>query len=369
MTSPLHARSSRRSVLAAGGAALIGAATAGLSMPAFAQRRTVKFTLSWLAEGASAYIYVAKELGYFAKRGIDLQISRGFGSVTAAQTIAAGKFDIGSVGSPTQVMSVAQGLPLMGLGLCEYDAAMGLGLPVDSPIKKPTDLMGKRIGGVPTSAEAPFFPAFCKLAGIDMSKLTMVQLDSKVRERALIDKQVDAVLGMAGSILPVILAQGAKARFMMFKSAGIKTYGNTITVHRKFFESDPALCEALMEGLMEGLRYTLLNPEEANQILHKAVPELSLTPGGKQLTSLGMGIQKLSITGSDEPKKNGLAWGDAKTFDAMADMVMEYVDKPGMVKPAFDQLFTNRFTGRIKLTAAEWAKVEEDAKPFRPLLG
>ncbi|MBP7564425.1 MAG: ABC transporter substrate-binding protein [Burkholderiaceae bacterium] len=367
MTLPLHVRSSRRSVLAAGGAALLGATAAGLSMPAFAQRRTVKLTLPWLAEGASAYIYVAKELGYFSKRGIDLQISRGFGSVTAAQTIAAGKFDIGTVGSPTQVMSVAQGLPLMGLGVIEYDASMGLGLPVDSPIKKPTDLMGKRIGGVPTSAEAPFFPAFCKLAGIDMSKLSMVQLDPKVRERALIDKQVDAVLGMAGSILPVILAQGAKAKFMLFKTAGIQTYGNTITVQKKFYESDPALCEVLVDAMMEGLRYTLLNPEEANQILHKAVPELSLTPGGKMLTAMGMGIQKLGFN-QDEPKRNGLGWGDPKIFDSMASLVMEYVDKPGMVKPTADQLFTNRFTGRVKLTAAEWATVEEGTKAYRPLL-
>lgn len=367
MTTSSALPSTRRKLLAAGGAGLLATALGGIAMPAFAQKRTMKFTLPWLAEGASIYVFVAKEMGFLARRGFDIEISRGFGSVTAAQTIAAGKFDIGTVGAPAQVMSVAQGLPLYALGVVEYDAAMGIGLPVDSPIRKPGDLVGKRIGGVPTSAEYPFFPAFCKRAGVDISKIDLIQLDSKVRERALIDRQVDGVLGIAGSILPVVMAQGAKARFMLYRSVDIQTYGSCITVAKKTFDTDPAMCEALVDGLMEGMKYTLLNPQEAKEIFYKAVPEITLSPNGKTLTDLGLGIHQLALL-QDEPRQNGLGWGEAKTFDAMAQMVMDYVAKPGMTKPKAEQLFTNRFAGRVKLSAAEWAKVEESVKSYRALL-
>ena len=45
--------------------------------PAIAQMANVRYTLSWLPTGQYAFIYAARQLGYFKQRGIDLDISRG----------------------------------------------------------------------------------------------------------------------------------------------------------------------------------------------------------------------------------------------------------------------------------------------------
>src|SRR4051794_37703402 len=59
--------------------AAVGAAAsiAGFSFPrpAIAQIAKVRYTLSWLPTGQYAFIYSARQLGYFKKRGIDLDIS------------------------------------------------------------------------------------------------------------------------------------------------------------------------------------------------------------------------------------------------------------------------------------------------------
>lgn len=86
--------------------------------------RTVKFTLAWLAQGSSVFVYMARAKGMMKTRGIDLDISRGFGSVASAQAIASGQFDLGMVAAPSLTLAVAKGLPLISLGVCDYDSTV-----------------------------------------------------------------------------------------------------------------------------------------------------------------------------------------------------------------------------------------------------
>jgi ABC-type nitrate/sulfonate/bicarbonate transport system substrate-binding protein len=167
----------RRAALHTGLGALLVASGATMSRSVQAQAaRPVKLTLPWLANGSTLFTYVAKNQGFFKKRGLDVTISRGFGSVAAAQAVGAGEFDFGFVFAGGVILGAARGLPLAGLSTLGYDATMGIAVRADSPIKTPKDLEGKKIGTVPTSAESPYWPAYAKKAGIDTSKITMVQM-------------------------------------------------------------------------------------------------------------------------------------------------------------------------------------------------
>src|SRR5690606_34934674 len=113
-----------------------------------------------------------------------------------------GQFDLGVVFFGGVLVNIARGLPLQILSTVAYDSTMGNIVLADSPIQDPKDLTGKRIGIVATSAEAPYWPAFAEKTGIDLSKTTRQQLDARMVERALIEKQVDATTGIATSSLP-----------------------------------------------------------------------------------------------------------------------------------------------------------------------
>ncbi len=143
---------SRRNLLKAAG--VVGVAS--MAPAVFAQgSRTVKFTLPWLAQGATAYMYVAQDQGMFKKRGIDIEISRGYGSLAAGQAIANKQFDFGLVSASSTILCAANGLPLVALGTTNYEAYLGLLVRTDSPIKAPADVAGKKMGGVPASVEFP----------------------------------------------------------------------------------------------------------------------------------------------------------------------------------------------------------------------
>ena len=73
----------------------------------------VKFTLPWVPEGSNCYAWVAKNKGFWKKRGLDVDVARGFGSVAATQTLGGGQLDVGHAVTPVIIMQIAKSLPLL----------------------------------------------------------------------------------------------------------------------------------------------------------------------------------------------------------------------------------------------------------------
>jgi NitT/TauT family transport system substrate-binding protein len=354
---------SRRGVLA-------GAAAGALLLPrpGIAQPRTVKFTLAWLAQGSFAYVYVARGKGIMKARGIDFDIARGFGSMASAQAVAGGQFDFGIVAAPPLILSVAKGLPLIAGATCDYDATMGVGVLDSSPIAKPQDLAGKKIASVPTSGEFPFFPAYAAKVGLAPNSIEFVHVDNKVLEQVLMEKEVDAITSFALGSGSAMLSKGVQSRWMLYSAAGIRNDGQTITTQKKTLESDPALCEAVTGGLLEALAFSLTDPEESLGLFRKEVPEMALNPSAKEFARIGLSMWQHGVD-RPEAREHGLGWSNAASYAETTDLVMQYLNSPGMQRPQPDALFTNRFAGNIKLTEADWAGVRQRVAEFDKYLG
>ena len=340
-----------------------GAAVAALARPAIAQARAVKFTLPWLAEGSSIFLYAGKAKGIFAKHGIDIDISRGFGSLAAGQAVASGQFEFATMISTPMILLVAKGLPLVSLGILSYDAGMGVGVLADSPITSPAMLAGKKIGDVPTSAEFPFFPAFAKKAGFSTDGIQFVNTDAKVLERVLSEKQIDAMTGIASSSLPIFMSKNIPVRWMLYSSVGVPSYGTSVTATQATLVKEPALCAAMVDAVCESLAYALVNPDEATALFLKALPEMALNPGAKEFLRIGMGLNDYSIAKPDA-KQHGLGYGNPATLSAMADLVMQYVATPDMKRPEVSEFYKPGLGGKVKLTQAEWAAVDARVAEF-----
>jgi NitT/TauT family transport system substrate-binding protein len=342
---------------------LSGAGAAGLARPAIAQTRPVKFTLPWLAEGSSIFLYAGKAKGIFARHGIDIDISRGFGSLAAGQAVAGGQFEFTTMISTPMILLVAKGLPLVSLGILSYDAGMGVGVLADSPITTPVMLAGKKIGDVPTSAEFPFFPAFAKKAGFSTEGIQFVNTDAKVLERVLSEKQIDAMTGIASSSLPIFMSKNIPVRWMLYSSVGVPSYGTSVTATQATLAKEPALCAGMMDAVCESLAFTLVNPDEATVLFLKALPEMALNPGVKEFLRIGMGLNDYAIAKPDA-KQHGLGYGNPETLGAMVDLVMQYVATPEMKRPEVASFYRPGLGGKIKLTPAEWNAVDVRVAEF-----
>ena len=349
----------------AGAAAL----ASGLATPFVAKAATdLTFTLPWLAEGSNLIAYVAKSQGFWAKHGLNVTVSRGFGSTPAAEAIGAGKFDFGMSVATSGIEITAKGLPLVQLATTGYDATMCIAVLEDSPIRTPKDLEGKTIASVVTSGDYPFRPIFLKRAGVDESKIKPVLVDPKVRERLLLDKKVDALSGFAISMAPILYAAGQKPRFMLYSKYDLPLYHNVLMTQPARLAKDPGQCEAMVNGLVEAMKFTLLDPQAAQDIFLKAVPEMAMVAQAKERLWVGLGIWMYQAMYAPA-RTHGLGYGDPKDYATMVDLVMQNIaTDPKDKKPELDAILTNRFTGKLKLSDAEWAKAESAVTEFKAVL-
>jgi NitT/TauT family transport system substrate-binding protein len=356
----------RRAILTAAGAAAVVTA-----MPARTRAQTLRkvtFTQAWLPDGSNMFIYAAKSKGFFRKRGIDLEISRGFGSVAAAQAVGSGKFDFGLAAAVAGIQQTAKGLEVVQLGTAHYDSTMGIAVLADSPIRTPKDLEGRKLGSTVNSGEYPLLPLFFKNAGVDAGKVQRVQLDAQVRNRALITKEVDAISAFAGSSIPSIAAQGIETRFIPYSSFGIPAYGLSLMTQPKTLAQDPALCQAVVEASLEGMLLALRNPDEAIDAAVQELKEVAMTATGREQIKIGFGMYALTML-SATAKRSGFAWQDPAAMKAQADLVAEYLLEKTDKRPEVDKLYTNRFVGGAKLSDTEWAEAEKRFATYRKLIG
>src|SRR5258708_12312600 len=119
-------------------------------------------------------------MGFWDKHGLDVDIARGSGSVSAAQAIGEGRFDFGMTTPSIAILQSIKGLPTVALACCAYDATMGVCVMNDGPIKTPKDLEGRTMASVETSGDYPFLPLFAENTRSHLSNPSPPQHDTQI---------------------------------------------------------------------------------------------------------------------------------------------------------------------------------------------
>jgi NitT/TauT family transport system substrate-binding protein len=362
-------RLTRRNFVASSLAGAASAASFCFPRPAIAALTKVRYTLSWLPTGQYAFIYAARQLGYFTQRGIDLDISRGYGSMAATQAVSTGKFEMGGAQTGANILSIMRGLNLHILGTQGYDATLGVLALEKGPVKSPKDLEGRKIGVSAAGGDTPFLPAYCKLAGVDFSKLTVVQLDSKILEQAAMSGQVDAIVVTGLSSIPNFVAESIPIKMFPFSKVGLQFYWVNTIVGAGYYAKNKEIADNVQSGIAEGMKFMLLNPTEAMERHMKEHEELALGKSGKLYVELGMGMTR-AIMMARESIEHGLGYTDLGKINEQAKVVEEYTMKPGEhAPPPADKFASNVDPGKFMLTRSQWDEVKSSTQQYAKLLG
>lgn len=359
----------RRKVLKAAAAAATLGAVAPLSFPAIGQQTKVRYTLSWLPTGQYAFVYMARQLGFWKKRGIDVDISRGFGSMGAINGVAGDKFEMGGAATGAIILSVMRGIDLQIVGTQGYESYMGILVPANGPIKTPKDLAGKSIGVTAGGGDTPFLPAYLKAAGVDPKTVKVTSLDSQIIEQSVINGQVDSMIAFAMSSIPNFITQNFPVRLMKFSDYGLQFYWVNTMVRSEFVKKNEQLVANVQEGLEEGMKWSMLNPEEAVERHLKEFPELETGKNGKLFTELGVGMIAVANT-VPETERFGVGYTDMRKLDEQAKLVRQYTGKPEDPQPPAAERYAINFkNGAVQLSAAEWQTVKAKTGKYAQMLG
>jgi len=362
-------RPGRRRMLKAAAAGAAVGTLAPLAFPAIAQPAKIRYTLSWLPTGQYAFVYMARQLGFWKKRGIEVEISRGYGSMGAVNGVVGDKFEMGGAATGAVVLSVMRGLDLHIVGTQGYESFMGILVPANGPIKTPKDLAGRSIGVTAAGGDTPFLPAYCKEAGVDYNSVKVVSLDSQIIEQSVMNGRVDCMIAFGMSSIPNFVTQNFPVRLLRFSDYGLQFYWVNTMVRNDFMRKNEQLVMNFQAGLEEGMKWTMMNVEEAVERHLKEHEELTLDKNGKLFTELGIGMVAVCNT-VPETEQHGLGYTDLGKLDAQAKLVKQYTGKPTDPDPPPADRYTVNFKGAaVPLTPAEWQTVKSKTGKYAQMLG
>jgi NitT/TauT family transport system substrate-binding protein len=318
-------------------------AAGALAMPALASSaraagpiKQVNMTLDWVFQGPNAGFMVAQEKGFYRDAGLDVSIAAGKGSGSTAQLVASKATQIGFADGYVVGNAISKGLGIKTIASIYRRNPCAVVVLADSDIRSPKDLEGKSIAITAGSGQFQQWPAFVKGAGLDGSKIKVVNLDPAGVGPALINKQVPAIAGYAQGYVPNIEIRGKKeVRIFWYADFGVTAVSNGIVVHPDLIKSDPELLRAYVPPTIKGFLYARQNPEEAVKIVQKYSETVN-----PEIAKLEMTYSwKTWVTPNTKGKP--LGWGSEEDWAQTVKVLHEYggVANP----PKTDQLYTNEF--------------------------
>jgi NitT/TauT family transport system substrate-binding protein len=310
---------------------------AAISVPASAQAKLELATLrlDWLASGYHVPFFLALERGYYREQGIDLQIFDGKGSTTTIQVVASGADTFGAANLTTMTLGISRGMPLVAVaGLIQKSPDSVISL-AGAGISTPKDLEGKRGGFVPTSASDRIFPAFAKSAGVDIQKITKLQIDSSSRYSVLLQGNADFVIGWSFTDAYKISKQKPIAPPLLFSDYGVNVLSIGVVVSKDTLANRSSLVKRFLVATVKGIDQAVRSPEAAVDATVKARPSAdrdALLEAAKKLSGY---LQ----TKSSESHPYG--WMAKQDWEASKHILVEYLGVNDSVST--DSLYTNAF--------------------------
>lgn len=297
-----------------------------------AKKQKVTVILDWVPNTNHTGLYVARDKGYYAEEGLDVEIIQPADGGTA-QLISAGQGDFGISYQEELTIARSQNLPVVALAAVIQHNTSGFASPADKNIKTPKDFEGKTYGGWGSPAETAMLKSIMDKYHADFSKVKVVNIGAADFFTS-VEKDIDfswIFYGWTG-----IEAEQRKMNLNFIKlreeDPALDFYTPLIITNESKISKDPELVKKFMKATSRGYEDCITHPNEAAEILVKAVPELDQTMVKASQAYLSNEYQ------SDAPR-----WGEMKA-SVWTDYA-EFMHQNGLIKKQIDtsKAFTNDF--------------------------
>ena len=258
----------------------IAGALLGLATPALAQAAPVKLKmiLNWKYEGPQGWFFLADDRGYFRDEGIEISFDQGNGSAAGVPLVANGSFDLafGDINALTELAAKRTDNMPVAVAVLYNRPPFVIATKADNPISKPAALVGKTLGGAANDGARRLFPAFCKMAGVDVAKVNITTIQPNLGLQMLMRGQVDGVFGYYTTLWFAAKLSGTdpatQLRFLRYGEYGMDLLSNSIIVSHALAAEKPAIVQGFLRALFRGIRDTIADPDAAIAALSKREP-------------------------------------------------------------------------------------------------
>ena len=334
-----HAVTRRTALLAplATGAALLAAPPT-----ARAQTRPVRFSFDWIYNGPYAFGAAGVQQGFFREAGLDVTITRGFGSARVPLDMAAGNFDV-AMCDPTPLLRFMSQQPnndLLAVGLLWDQAPTAVTVRADGPITQISQLAGKTLAAPEFDGGRQVFPVFAAVNNIPFSSINWLSVAPELREPMLVQRRADGITGFVTSTALSLRALGMDLpaqRIFRYREHGLDFfYGSVILTTRTYAQRNPDALRALVGGLYRSMKWSFNNRDGAIAALRAREP---LTDVAIEAVRQQMAMDEL--VDSPNVRRLGLGVIEAPRMQRQIEAVKLAYNLGDM--PSVDRFHTDRF--------------------------
>jgi NitT/TauT family transport system substrate-binding protein len=238
----------------------------------------VHFLMDWIPTGEHAAYYGGWQHGIFAKHGIDVSITRGYGSGDTISKVAAGSAEFG-VADIAAVLTARMRAhtPVKSIMSIYTYSPHSLFVLQSSGITSFKGLEGKKIAITPGNSHKFYFPEVARRAGTNPDEITWVNTDASAMAAMLISKRVDAAPFYAIHEYYINKAAehaGEHIVALPFVKTGFTIYAATIVTTDDILAKNPDLVTRMSAAIEESFAWARDNPQGACKLHIQRNPEV-----------------------------------------------------------------------------------------------
>jgi len=240
------------------------------------------------AVGRDAFVWVAKEKGFFDEVGIEVEIKEGSGNVPNLTALKAGQVQFGALDFTGAVIQAGKGefTDWRAIAAVHQQTLVAVMTTKDTGITAPRDLAGKTMATGAGSVTELLFPAYAKLAGLDPATVKIQGAQTTALNGLMATRKVDALGTFLLSRGALATASKKEVVVLPYSDFLRDLFGNAIITTPALIKQDPDLVRRFTSALLKGLDYTIKNPEEAATILNKVKPTYTVAAGVGEIKAM-----------------------------------------------------------------------------------
>ncbi len=238
----------------------------------FSAEKKLTLMLDWFPNVDHLPIYVARDMGYFAAKGVKIKIISPSETSDGLKLAASGNVDMSVSYEPQTIIAASRGLDVKVVGQLVNHPLTTLLFLDKKGINTPKDLIGRKIGYTVPGLMDLMLKAFAEINGID--HYSPVNVGFTIVP-SLVSGKVDAIMGPFKTYETVELSQrGYHPKFFELEKYGIPDYEELVFISgKKTIKEKPAAVQAFCSSVKLAVAFTKKNPAKALKMYLKDVPE------------------------------------------------------------------------------------------------
>jgi NitT/TauT family transport system substrate-binding protein len=297
-----------------------------VASPLLAQSKLEKFPfrLNWTLYGEHAPFFVARDKGFYAEEGLQVDILEGSGSTTVSQLVANASSPVAYVDAATMMRGVGAGMPIKAVGVTLQQSPMAFIYRADAA--RPTkvaEIKGSRIAITAGDASLAIFTAFMGKLGMKVDDVQMITVaNPQAKEQAVLSKQADALLGYFMDQGPRMQLQtGVKMGWTrLYDMAGVTTLSSAMIANNNWMKEpkNQDLLRRFLRASQRGWQYSFDHRAEAADIFRKSAPVFT------QEIALLEVDGTMSIIHTERTKGRPIGWSAIEDWKDTQDLLSTY---------------------------------------------